>query len=95
MTQEKPWEAYKAIRRELGVYDDDYGSELNNLPEVVVLTKCDLMDDADAAAVAKEFAKKTKTKPLVMSAAGNVGVEAVVERLGALVAEKRQISSGL
>jgi GTP-binding protein len=89
VTQAEPWKAYKTIRKELAVYDDDFGSELQQLPEVVVLTKTDLMFEDEVAAIAKEFAKKTKTKPLVMSAATRDGIDPVVETLSALVAEKR------
>lgn len=92
VTQEEPWKAYKTIRKELGVYDEDFGSELCDLPEVVVLTKTDLMFEDDVAAVAKEFAKKTKTKPLVMSAATREGIDPVVATLAALVAEKRMVA---
>jgi GTP-binding protein len=90
MTQPDPWKAYKTIRKELGVYDEEFGSELEDLPELVVLTKLDLMDEDEAATVAKEFAKKTKTKPLTMSAGANMGVDEVVEKLAALVVEKRR-----
>ena len=89
VTQEEPWKAYKTIRKELAVYDEDFGSELTDLPEVVVLTKADMMFEDEVAAIAKEFAKETKTKPLVMSAPGHIGVDAVVEKLAALVVEKR------
>ncbi|MCP5405488.1 MAG: GTPase ObgE [Pseudomonadaceae bacterium] len=85
MAQEKPWEAYKAIRGELEGYDAQFGSEMAALPEVVVLNKADLLDEKEAAKVAKEFAKKTKTKPLVMSVAARVGVEGVVGALGGVV----------
>jgi len=91
VTQEEPWKAYKIIRKELKEYDAEYGSELEDLPEVVVLTKADLLDDAEAAVVLKEFAKKTKTKPLLMSAAGNIGIDPVVEKLAGLVLARRKL----
>ncbi|PZP39197.1 MAG: GTPase ObgE [Pseudomonas fluorescens] len=89
ITQDEPWVAYKTIRKELKEYDAEYGSELQDLPETVVLTKTDLMLEEDVVKITKDFAKKTKTKPLAMSAAGFVGVDEVVEKLAVLVAEKR------
>lgn len=88
MTSEKPWEAYKTIRGELAAYDEEFGSELAQLPEVVALTKADLLDDEEQAVALKEFVKKTKVKPLVMTVVAGEGVDEVVAALGRLVAEK-------
>lgn len=86
MTSEKPWEAYKTIRGELAAYDEEFGSELAQLPEVVALTKADLLDDEEQAVALKEFVKKTKVKPLVMTVVAGEGVDEVVAALGRLVA---------
>lgn len=88
MTSEKPWEAYKTIRGELAAYDEEFGSELAQLPEVVALTKADLLDDEEQAAALKEFVKKTKVKPLVMTVVAGEGVDEVVAALGRLVAAR-------
>ena len=89
ITQEDPWAAYKTIRKELKVYDADFESELEDLPEVVVLTKTDLLPADEVAAIAKEFTKKTKTKPVLMSSSNGDGVDDVVGKLAELVAQKR------
>lgn len=88
VTQEEPWVAYKAIRAELKAYDKRFETRLQDLPEVVALSKADLLDADECAAVAKEFAKKTKTKPVVMSVVGDEGVDGVVGQLAQLVAER-------
>lgn len=89
INQEEPWAAYKTIRAELKAYDKDFGSELAKLPEVVALSKADALPEEDAAAMAKEFAKKTKVKPVLLSSQSKAGVDAVVARLGELVALKK------
>ena len=93
ITQEEPWAAYKTIRKELKVYDEDFESELQDLPEVVVLTKTDLMVADDAAAIAKEFAKKTKTKPVLMSVMAGDGVDEVIGKLSDLVTARRIVDA--
>lgn len=93
VTQEEPWTAYKGIRKELGVYDEQFESALTELPEVVVLTKTDLMLPEEVAAIAKEFAKKTKTKPVLMSAMEGEGVDEVVGKLSDFVTARRIIDA--
>jgi len=87
MAQEKPWEAYKVIRDELAAYDGEFGTDLSGLPEVVALTKVDLVDEAEK--VAKEFAKKTKVKPMVMAVTTGEGVDEVAAALGRLVVARK------
>lgn len=93
ITQDEPWAAYKTIRKELTIYDADFESGLEELPEVVGLTKTDLMDADEVAKIAKEFAKKTKLKLgqnlILMSAVAGDGVDDVVGQLAELVADKR------
>lgn len=86
--QEKPWEAYKTIRAELEAYDEEFGSVLAELPEVLVLSKADTMDEADAAKVLKDFNKKAKVKAVLMSAQSGAGVDGVVAKLAELVAAR-------
>ncbi|MBI1309073.1 MAG: GTPase ObgE [Proteobacteria bacterium] len=90
ITQEKPWEAYKVIRAELAAYDEEFGSELSGLPEVVVLSKGDALAVDAMAKVLKEFKKKAKVAALAMSAQSGAGVDAVVEELGALVRAREE-----
>jgi GTP-binding protein len=80
---------YKTIRNELKAYDKEFGSTLAKLPEIVALTKADLLDDDVLAKVEKDFKAKTKTKPVLMSTVDNRGVDVVVGHLATLVAERR------
>lgn len=92
MTQDAPWQAYKAIRAELADYDEAFGSELAALPEVVVLNKSDVLEAKDVAKIMKSFAKKTNTAPLVASAANRTGLEPVLDALAAMVEARRRAS---
>ncbi|TKW60783.1 MAG: GTPase ObgE [Blastochloris viridis] len=89
ITQPEPWKAYKTIRKELKIYDEDYEGDLSELPEIVAMTKADLLLDEEAEAILKEFAKKTKTKPVLMSVHDGRGVDDTVGKLAQLVAERR------
>lgn len=91
MSQPEPWAAYKMIRGELGRYDEDFGAALAELPEVVVLNKADVLDEAEAKKVVADFKKKVKgVKPLVISVANREGIDAVLDVLATVVAEKRR-----
>jgi GTP-binding protein len=85
ITQETPAAAYKTIRAELKKYDKQYGTALTQLPEVVGLTKVDLVAAAEAEAARKAFAKATKTSPMLLAAPAKLGVEEVTARLMELV----------
>ncbi len=91
ITQAEPAQAYKTIRAELKAYDKTHGSALAKLPEVVALTKTDLLLPEEAAAITKAFAKATKSKPLLLSVIEKQGVEAVVGALNVLVAARREV----
>ena len=81
-TQEDVVGAYKTIRRELKDYDGMFEEDLSALPEVVALTKADLMDEDEAKQVVAEVKKKIKKPVLLVSAADNEGLEAVLAAVG-------------
>lgn len=87
--QEKPWEAYKVIRAELKAYDKEFGSQLAKLPEVVALSRVDLVDEEELAGKMKEFKKKTKVAAVGLSVKEGVGVDAVVEQLFGVVKKRK------
>lgn len=89
ITQPDPAAAYKTIRAEVKAYDKDFGTTMAKLPEVVVLTKTDMLDPADAKKIATSFARKTKVKPLLMSVMTKDGVNTVLKALAAVVQKRR------
>lgn len=89
VTQEAPEKAYKTIRTELKAYDKLYGTKLAKLPEVVALTKADLVLDEEAEVVRKAFAKATKTQPVLISSMEKVGLDDVSNTLMELVEARR------
>ncbi len=84
--QDDPVAAYRTIRKELKAYDKEFGTSLMALPEVVGLTKTDLLEPADATKIASAFTKKTKIKPLLIAAAAQVGTDVAVKMLAGLLA---------
>lgn len=85
VTQADPAAAYKTIRTELKKYDKLYGTALAKLPEVVGLTKADLLDETDAEAARKAFVKASKTKPMLLSTPAKLGLEDATAQLMDLV----------
>lgn len=70
----KPYEDYRVLRREL----KHCNPELLKRPLLVVANKMDL---PEAAAHLKEFKRKTRTKPLEISAQDGVGLKAVTQAM--------------
>src|SRR4051794_8429310 len=50
----EPWESYEAVRAELS----SYGEGLERLPELVVLSKCDLLAEGEAGPLVEEWTKR-------------------------------------
>lgn len=88
--QDKAIAAYKTIRAELKAYDKKHKSGLSKLPEVVALTKLDLIDTNEAEPLRKAFAKATKTKPFLISTLTKEGVDEVLASLNDLVSARRE-----
>jgi GTP-binding protein len=69
--------AWRTVRGEL----DAYGAGLTDKPEVIALNKCDLIDDARAAALAAELAAASGAPVFAVSGATGAGVDAVLDAL--------------
>jgi GTP-binding protein len=87
---DEPLEAWRVVRGEL----DSYGAGLGDKPELIALTKADLLDDKQRARIVKALEKATGAKVFPISAPLEEGMEplldAVIERLGAAAAEERR-----
>ena len=79
---EDPVEAWHVVRGEL----DSYGAGLADKPEVIALTKADLLDDRKRARIVKALEKETGARVFPVSAPLEEGLEplldAIIERLG-------------
>ena len=82
-----PVEDWKVVRGEL----EGYGAGLTQKPEIVALTKADLLDDKQRAKVAKALEKESGARVFPISAPLEEGLEplldAIIERLGAAAEE--------
>lgn len=84
MTQDDPAGAYKMLRKELKAY----GEELYDKPEVVVLNKADALGPELAADVTKDFKKKTKKAPYVVSAVSGTGMDTLLREVADVIFAK-------
>ena len=86
---EDPVEAWRVVRGELG----GYGAGLADKPEIIALTKSDLLDDKQRGKLVKGLEKATNAKVFPISAPLEEGIEtllnAIIERLGAVAEEER------
>ncbi len=82
---EDPLESYRTIRAEL----DQYGETLRDRPTLVVATK---VEDEDAEQRAKELFEALELPQLSVSAATGAGLEPMLARLDAMLAESAQES---
>jgi GTP-binding protein len=84
---EDPVESWRVVRGEL----DGYGAGLDQKPEVIVLTKADLLDGKKRARIVKALENETGAKVFPISAPLDEGMEplldAIIEQLGAGVLE--------
>jgi GTP-binding protein len=87
---EKPLANYTAIRKELTAYDEEFGSALSGLPELVVLNKADVVEEKELKKLKASFKKKLGHEPLVASVVNRVGLEPVLAKLAAQVAKARK-----
>lgn len=81
ITQDDPAGAYKMLRKELKAY----GEGLFEKNEMVVLNKADALGKELSAEVAKEFAKKTKTKPYIISAVSGEGMDGLLSKVADVI----------
>ena len=78
-------EAWRTVRAEL----DAYGAGLAEKRELIVLNKADAMSAQETAARRRALARASSAEVLVISAAAHQGVDAVLRRTLAMIAEAR------
>lgn len=74
---------YEQINREL----KNYSNELSLVPQVVVVTKADLLDEQTLNSRLKDFEEQTGKKPLVMSAIMHKGVDELLNKVTQVLAK--------
>ncbi|HEX6604168.1 MAG TPA: GTPase ObgE [Sphingomicrobium sp.] len=74
---EQPAEAYEVVRGEL----EAYGAGLETKPEIVALTKSDMLDGKQLAKVVKALASAAGSEPVAISAPLNEGIEPLLDRI--------------
>jgi GTP-binding protein len=88
-SSDNPLEAWRIVRGEL----DSYGAGLADKPELIALTKTDLIDDKARAKATKALEKASGATVFAVSAPLGEGLEplldAVIERLGEAAVESR------
>ena len=80
---EDPVDAWRIVRGEL----DAYGAGLEDKPELVALSRCDLVDPKVLAKLRKKLAKACGSDVFIVSAATGDGVEELLEGLFALIGQ--------
>jgi GTP-binding protein len=91
-SSDDPVEAWRVVRAEL----DSYGAGLAEKPEVIALSKADLIGEKQRAKTAKALEKASGAKVFPVSAPLGEGIEplldAVIERLGATAEAPEMLS---
>ena len=92
---EDPIDAYRVVRGELAAY----GAGLEDKPEVLALSRADLVEAKDMAKLARKLAKVAGVEPFVVSAATGDGLEPLLDAIldkvgGAKAAEDEHIHEG-
>ena len=72
-----PIEAYRVVRGEL----EAYGAGLEDKPEVLALSRADLVEAKDMAKLAKKLAKVAGVQPMVVSAATGDGLDPLLDAI--------------
>src|SRR4051794_32267430 len=89
-----PVEAWRIVRGEL----EGYGAGLTGKPELIALTKADLLDDKRRAKIAKALEKESGAKVFPVSAPLEEGLEplldTIIELLGSAAQEVAEVGDG-
>ena len=86
-----PLEAYRVVRGEL----EAYGAGLEDKPEVLALSRSDLVDAKDMAKLAKKLAKIAGVEPMVVSAATGDGLDPLLDKILDTVGGEQAIADEL
>ena len=73
------------MRAELQAYDEALGEK----PEIIALSKCELVPEDELAAKAKKLKRAAKATPILLSAITGTGVEAVLRAMATAVEASR------
>ena len=87
ITHQDPVEAYQTVRNELARYAD---GRLAEKPELVALSKVDLIDEETRQMVADDFRERTGIDPMLLSAVTGEGVREAMGRLYRIIREQRE-----
>ena len=91
---EDPVEGWQIVRGEI----EGYGAGLADKPELIALTKADLLDDKQRSKVSKALEKASGARVFPISAPLGEGLEplldAIIERLGSAARESRETEPG-
>jgi GTP-binding protein len=91
---EDPLDAWRVVRGEL----EGYGEGLGDKPELIALTKADLLDDKQRAKLANALEKESGARVFPVSAPLDEGLEplldAIIERLGSAAEEVDEPAEG-
>jgi GTP-binding protein len=74
---EDPIEAYRVVRGEL----EAYGAGLEDKPEVLALSRADLVESKDMTKLARKLAKVAGVEPMVVSAATGDGLDSLLDAI--------------
>lgn len=91
MNEQDPVEAYQIIREELSAYDEEFGTELSQLPECVALTKADADTQDEFSAKAEAVSKITGGKVHIISSPTKQGIDGVLDELSEIVTANRAL----
>ena len=72
---------------------DAYGAGLEDKPEVIALSRADLMDDKDLEKLRKKLVKASGGTVFVVSAATGDGVEPLIDALFDLIGEVAEVEA--
>ena len=85
-TAEDPGDHYTTIRNEL----INYGADLEDKPEIIVLTKCDALDDDAINIAAQSLEQASGQRPLQISSVSQTGLKPVLSAVHGHVEKRRQ-----
>ncbi|SCM77943.1 GTPase involved in cell partioning and DNA repair [uncultured Pleomorphomonas sp.] len=77
--------AWRTVRAELDAYDEALGDK----PEIVALSKCELVPEDELATKARKLKRAAKATPILLSAVTGTGVEAMLRAMATAVETSR------
>jgi GTP-binding protein len=93
-SSDDPVEGWRVVRAEL----DSYGEGLDGKPEIIALSKADLVDDKRRAKAAKALEKASGAKVFPVSAPLEEGLapllDAIIERVGSAAEDPEPAEAG-